>query len=326
MAQCRVEVLQHEAVFLRIGTLDFRLLGIRFHVAVYHRQNLCAVVYVRPFHITAQARPVFRLVIGPDDTVCKVVKLPYVFLECGGTPDGKVGIVLVGAFGRGKTFQPHGRDGDVLVIAHGVDGRLYLAQLDRVAAVVGIDLRPVHRKVDICRTGKGTALHDLGLGLHEYQFGEERLAVPSQQSFVFRQYLLTAAPVAAVEFERGPVHPFLVGNMVVIPQQFRFVRCLERLFRITRNGADSIPYIIVISAVSVDAYRRQVNRIRRIDQSRGEQYGTVGVHIKLRQIYIHRNGQVLAIAICILSHRFRHTCHAKQGCQYEYHPFHFTVN
>ena len=49
------------------------------------------------------------------------------FLECGGTPDSKVGIVLVGAFGRSKTFQPHGHDGDVLVITHGVDGRLYFA-------------------------------------------------------------------------------------------------------------------------------------------------------------------------------------------------------
>ena len=152
MAQRRVEFLQHETVLVGVCPFDFRFFGIRLHVAVYHRQNLCAVVHVRLFHIAAQARPILRLVIGPDDTVRKVVKLPYVFLECGGTPDCKVGIVLVGAFGRGKTFQPHGCDGHVLVVAHGINGGLYLAQFYRVASVIGINHRPVHREVDVCRT------------------------------------------------------------------------------------------------------------------------------------------------------------------------------
>ena len=115
-----------------------------------------------------------------------MVQLSNVFLECGGTPDGKVGIVLVGAFGRSKTLQPHGRDGDVLVIAHGVDGRLYLAQLDRIAAVIGIDYRLVHRKIDVRRTGQGTAFHYFRFGLHKYQFREESFTMAAYYAFVFR--------------------------------------------------------------------------------------------------------------------------------------------
>ena len=146
-------MLQHEAVFFRVSALDLCLLGIRFHVAVYQSQNLPAMVNVRLFHLTAQARPVFRFVVCPDDTVCKVVQLPDVLFKCGCTPDGQLRVVLVGTFRRSETFQPHGSDGDILVVAYGVDSRLYLAQFDRIATVIGINRRLVDREVYVCRSG-----------------------------------------------------------------------------------------------------------------------------------------------------------------------------
>ena len=57
--------------------------------------------------------------------------------------------MTVGAFGRCVAFQPYGGDGHVLVVAHGVDGALYLAQLGSIVVVVGIYHRLVHGEVDV---------------------------------------------------------------------------------------------------------------------------------------------------------------------------------
>ena len=154
MAQGGIKMLQHEAVLFRVSAFDSRFLSIRFHITAYQGKNLRAVVNVRLLHVAAQSCPVFRFVVCPDDTVCKVVQLPDVLFKCGCTPDGQLHVMFVGTFRRSETLQPHRRDGNILVVAHGVYSRLYFAQLDRVAAVIGINHRLINRKVDVCRAGQ----------------------------------------------------------------------------------------------------------------------------------------------------------------------------
>ena len=75
----------------------------------------------------------------------------YMLFKGGCTSDGKVGVVSIRALRRGKALEPYGSDGDILIIAHGVDGSLYFGKFVHIAAVIGIDYRLVYREVNESR-------------------------------------------------------------------------------------------------------------------------------------------------------------------------------
>ena len=158
--------------------------------------------------------------------------------------------------GRGVPLEPHRHNGHVLVPPHRIDACLDLAQLLRVTAVVGVNLRFVYWEVNKCRTRQRAAFHHLGFWAHKHQFREERLVVPPQRVVMFRHDLVTTSPIAVMQLEYRPVHPFLVYDGVIIVYIIRLFRGSINRFVLTRDTTHTVTHIVVVSLTPINSYRR----------------------------------------------------------------------
>ena len=159
----------------------------------------------------------------------------------------------------------------------------------------------------------------------------------SELPVLFGQQRVAAAVVAAVERQRGTVHPVGIRHYIMVCDLIGFLGSLEALLVLAGEHTLSVADVEIVAAASVNAYRRKVERVAAVHQTGREQHGTVAVHVEVLETERHVHGHVPAVALHFQvadgnpvhdglcgGLRLRHRTHAQKGDYHAIYLFHLT--
>lgn len=169
VAQGREDAVEHPAPLARVLLLELALLLVGIHDAVANEgmgafgHQLCTI------HLLNEPLPVLGGRLDGEEVLRQADEPLHVGGKGLGTGLCQVGVVLVGALGRGVAV-----DGDVGnrgegVAAHHIDGLQHLGQLGGIAAVVGTDVGLVDHEVEEGTAAEMACLLLFGLRRHVSQ-------------------------------------------------------------------------------------------------------------------------------------------------------------
>ena len=206
--------------------------------------------------------------------------------------------------GRSVALEPYLVDGDVVVVAHRIDGGTDFGKFHLVAAVCGVDFGAVDREVDVGRSLNLTALPGLGLRTDINHLGHNLRGdlhnfglADVEHGDIIADHMFAASEFATVEHQGGGFHPGFIVRDVAVSETLGHKMAAERCHGIVGEDMDIVADIAEITLAAINANGLQRYGIGAVGEIGGEDDRTVLPDLEGRHVELDGNDHVLAATV-----------------------------